>query len=217
MNIREIKRVLEDFNKKINNRIELFFFQNCNKGTLEAHYTLCDVANYTLSSPAILGAPNYYYESLFEFLGQNSDIKGDHIAQRVAEFERSDMYSIYVVTKNNEFSKIIESMNRLIDSILESRKKQVNLQTLNSYMYFGERYIDIMDFFEELINIYDVEPTKYVEFVDVLKSSVTPMKNPTMTAQDNAGLSLFLPFNMDELNPYLDLPIYIDSKTIGSF
>lgn len=99
-----------------------------------------NVANYTLSSPNILGAPNYYYESLFEFLGQNSDIEGKHIAQKIAEFERSNMYSVYVVTKNNEFSKIIESMNRLIDSILESRKKQVSIQPLNSYMYFGERY-----------------------------------------------------------------------------
>ncbi|HLO51531.1 MAG TPA: clostripain-related cysteine peptidase, partial [Kamptonema sp.] len=60
MNIKKLSDEIGKFNKKINTRVELLFFQNCNKGTIEAHYTFRDVANYTLSSQRLLGAPNYY-------------------------------------------------------------------------------------------------------------------------------------------------------------
>ncbi|WP_204106516.1 MULTISPECIES: clostripain-related cysteine peptidase [Spirulina sp. CCY15215] len=217
MNIKDVKKVIEDFNRKIHDRIELFFFQNCNKGTLEVHHTLCDVAKYTLSSPVILGAPNYYYESLFQLIGQNPDVDGEYVARKIAEFERSDMYSTYIVTRNENLLKVIESMNRLIDSILES-ENNLRLQTLNSNnIYFGSRYVDIIDFFNELTNIAEADQAKYLEFVDLLNSSVLKMQNPNEIALNSMGLSLFVPSNINNLNSYLDLPIYTKSKLLELF
>ena len=92
MNIKKLSERIAQFNQKINGKVELFFFQNCNKGTLEAHYTVYPVASYTLSSQKVLGEPNFYYESLFQFLDRNPKASGDQVAVKISEYESPEMF-----------------------------------------------------------------------------------------------------------------------------
>lgn len=111
MNIQKLSDIIAKFNREVGDRVELLFFQNCNKGTLEAHYTVRDTAKYTLSSQLLLGAPNSYYEPLLQFLGHNPDINGGELAAKIMEFESPNMYHSYTVTNNRAVQNLPAKLN----------------------------------------------------------------------------------------------------------
>ena len=215
MNIHKLSNVVVNFNRQINDRIELFFFQNCNKGTIEAHYTVRNVAKYTLSSQKILGAPNYYYESLFEFLGKHPKVNGKQVAEQIRKFERSDMYHSYTVTDNDHFSKISETINPLIDLVVSS-KKTINLTQMQKYGYSGEQYVDVIDFFKNVTEQTGAEQEKYNIFVEFINNSVIHLPNPNVP-NSLSGLGIFLPSSMEQLEKYSYLQIYSDLKLLKLF
>lgn len=215
MNINELSNVVVQFNRQINDRIELFFFQNCNKGTIEAHYTFHNVAKYTLSSQKVLGAPNYYYESLFKFLGKHPKANGRQVAEQIRKFERSDMYHSYTVTDNPHFSKISETINPLIDSIISSQKV-INTSQMQKYRYFGEQYVDVVDFFNTIIEQSGANREKYNAFIEFLNNSMIHLKNSD-EHKTFSGLGLFLPSNREQLEKYRYLQVYSDLKLLELF
>ncbi|NER48463.1 MAG: clostripain family protease, partial [Symploca sp. SIO1A3] len=144
MNIQKLRDVVAQFNQNINDRVELFFFQNCNKGTIEAHYTLHDVAEYTLSSQKLLGAPNHYYESLLQFLSYSPEVNGGELAEKIIQFERSDMYNSYTVTNNRIMPELPVKLNPLLEEIIAAKIKTLPTNQLKSYSYMGERYVDFV-------------------------------------------------------------------------
>ena len=214
MNIKECSDVISDFNKKINSRVELFFFQNCNKGTIEAHYTLRNAANYTLSSQKLLGAPNYYYESLLQFLGGNPELNGGQLAEKIIEFERIDMYNSYTVTNNQYLHELPGKLNPLIDKIISSGIKPINRKELKSYRYMDEYFIDVV----LLIELIGKESNKLENdcnnFINFLKNSIIykHQKNPGKPNNQLSGLGLFLPSNKEDLQKYQYLPVFSDVK-----
>lgn len=123
MNIKKLSDIVSSFNREVENRVELVFLQNCNKGTIEVLYTFRDTAKYTLSSQRLLGAPNYYYEQLFQFLGNHPEINGGQLAQKIMQFETTNMSHSYTATNNEAVRNLPAKINPLIDSIMSSGKK----------------------------------------------------------------------------------------------
>ena len=217
MNIKKLSDAILNFNQKIKKRVELFFFQNCNKGTIEAHYLLHNTAKYTLSSPKILGAPNYYYEALFKFLGQNFKLDGLKLAEKVAEFEGIDMYSSYTVTNNLVFASLAEKLNPLIDSILSANFQAIKTNQITPYSYMEQQYVDAVSFFKTLTEQSGASKEKLQDFIDYFHHSVTHLPNPELRQQSLFGLGLFLPASRAQLAPYRYLPVYSDLKLVELF
>lgn len=221
MNIQKLSIIIEKFNNKINKRVELFFFQNCNKGTLEANYTFKNIAKYTLSSQLTLGAPNYYYEPLLKFVGHNPEINGRKLAEMIMEFDRRDMYYSYTCVNNNAIHSLPSRINPLIESILLSNTKAINLNEVKTYYYMNEQFADAVSCFETLTMQSGVDEQKYNEFSKYLKNSmlVKVKKNGTLIDSDSqreyqnfSGLGVFIPKNKQEIEKYCYLQVYSDLK-----
>jgi hypothetical protein len=217
MNIKKLSDAIANFNQQINNRVELFFFQNCNKGTLEAHYTFRDTAKYTLSSQKLLGAPNYYYESLFQFIGNHPELNGEQLAQKIRQFEGGDMYHSYTVTNNRSFSEISETFNSFIDSILSANFKLIDTKELHKYCYFAEQHVDLVEFCKTITQQSGADPKKCNDVIECFNNSLIHMVNPLERQENLSGLGLFLPLKRKQLDKYRYLPIYSDLKLIELF
>ncbi|GET38516.1 clostripain-related cysteine peptidase [Microseira wollei] len=219
MNIQKLSQIIANFNKELDNRVELVFFQNCNKGTIEAHYTFRDTAKYTLSSQLVLGAPNYYYQSLFEFLGRNPEINGGQLAEKIMEFERSDMYHSYTVTNNLAVRDLPAKINPLIEDIFSSNTDNIKIGEIKSYNYMGDRFVDVVAFFEAIANQSGADKQKCQDFVDFTKKSMIHKFYPNGTMlksgtdyKNFSGLGIFLPRNRQALEQYHYLPVFSDIK-----
>ncbi|NER35763.1 MAG: hypothetical protein F6J93_17530 [Oscillatoria sp. SIO1A7] len=217
MNIHKLSSIIESFNRQINNRVELFFFQNCNKGTIEEHYTLREAAKYTLSSQDTLGAPNYYYESLFQVLGSNPYLNGGELAEKIIEFDDLDMYWIYTVTENRYFADLPEKINPVIESILKANVEAIKLEALNPYSYSGDKYVDSVDFLQTLTEQSGADRQKCQEAIAFLTNRVLyrvkkdgKLFNIPYPNGQASGLGLFLPKSKKELEKYRYLPVFSD-------
>ena len=80
MGVDQFTQVVENFNHLVSDRVELLFFQNCNKATLEVIYEARNCAHYTLASQFTLYAPNYYYVDFLNSLVSLDDGRAAAIA-----------------------------------------------------------------------------------------------------------------------------------------
>lgn len=224
INIQKLSHILVNFNNKVENRVELFFFQNCNKGTIEANYTFRSTAKYTLSSQVLLGAPNYYYEPLFKFLGSNPDINGGQLASKIMEFEPRDMYHSYTAVNNRDFDKLPGQINPLIELVLSSNIKALKISELKTYNYMGDRFVDFVAFFQTITEQLGLEQKKYQEFWDFFNYSLiyrvqkTGMMLGSRTEYKNlSGLGMLFPKSRSELEKYRYLQVFSDLKLVKLF
>lgn len=216
MNLQKLSDVVTAFNQDINDQVELFFFQNCHKGTLEAHYTCQRAAKYTLSSQKLLGAPNSYYQAMLQFLGQNLAMNGGQLAEKIIEFEGRDMYNSYTITANQAFQTLPSKFNPLIDDVVQARIKLTDLRLLKPYRYMNEQYVDLNLFLETLAHSSQSVQKSCETVIDFLKTFVIYkyQQNPRKLNPNLAGLGLFLPRNRQELAKYLYWPVFSDLKLV---
>lgn len=226
MNIQPLSEIITNFNQQVDNRVELLFLQNCNKGTLEASYTFRDAAQYTLSSQLRLGAPNGYYEPTLKFLGYHPKLNGGELAQKIIESEQSNMYHSYTVINNRTLDKLPEVLNPLIDSILSADVQAINTSRLQFYTYMSDQFLDIVEFFQTITQQSGADQQKYQRFMDFLNHSIvqTGKQNGTFftskvrkSYQNLSGLGVFFPTNREELDRYRYLNVFSDLKLLPLF
>jgi hypothetical protein len=224
MNIKKLSDVITSFNSEVENRVELVFLQNCNKGTLEVLYTFKDTAKYTLSSQRLLGAPNYYYEQLFQFLGNHPEINGGQLAEKIMQFEPVNMYYSYTATNNEAVRNLPAKINPLIESIIVSGQKTLKKSDLKVYSYGDEEFVDVISFFQSLIHQSSVVQQHYQEFVEFYNNSLIHkvQHHGTLLGHTNkypilSGLGIFLPRSKQALEKYRYLPAFSDLKLAELF
>jgi hypothetical protein len=241
MNLQKLSNILVKFNNAVDNRVELVFFQNCNKGTLEAHYTFRDTAKYTLSSQLTLGAPNYYYESLLQYLGNSPDIGGSQLAEKIMQFERKDMYHSLTLINNGYFQELCKRLKALIESIVSSdiqsaqafvysnlvaTKENNPERKLEIYSYYGEKFVDLVEFLQKLTKESGASQENYNDFANFLENSIIHklQQNGELFSlrvrpryQNYSGLGLFLPTSRQQLEEYRYLQVYSDLKLANLF
>ncbi len=143
LRVDSIRHTLGNFCLKQNKKIDLLFLQVCTKGSIEPLYEFKDVAEYTLSSQTVLGAPNYYYKNLFEDICNNPNKSGLDIANLICDYEREDMYNSYTCLSNSKLLEFKAKYRRFIDYY------QNQLSIISepiSVNYLGEDYWDIISF-----------------------------------------------------------------------
>ena len=241
MNIQRISEVLSKFDRAVNGRLELLFFQNCNRGNIEVHYTFQNIAKYTLSSQMILAVPNYYYESLLNHLSYYPNLDGGQIAKKIMDFEPADMYHSLTLTKNHYFHQLSEKLNPVIDSILKANTEAVKIQInsallpkksnsekslIDIYRSGGETFVDLANFLLEITILSGADVTACNRFLNYYKSFLIErvqqngkLLNPRIRGkyQKFSGLGLFLPRTRQELETYSYLKIYSDLKLVKLF
>lgn len=225
MNIKKLSDIIANFNRQVDNRVELVFFQNCKKGTIEDHYTFRDTAKYTLSSQIMLGAPNYYYEPMLQFLGREPDINGGELAKMIMEFERSDMYHSYTVTNNHAVFALPAIIIPLINSVIASSKNDIQLSEVNLFHYMDNRFVDVISFFKTITKQSGADMEIYKKIVKYIKNSMIYnfkqngklLGSRAKYYQNLSGLNSFLPTSRQEFDKYRYLPVFSELKLAELF
>jgi hypothetical protein len=218
MRVDQFASAVSNFNRSTSGRVELLFFQNCNKATLEVVYEARNCARYTLASQLTLGAPNYYYEGFLKRL-QESSIDGREAAIAIMDSETIDMYHTLTLVDNQAVGRIPDKLSRLLQPILNSHLDSISQSVLQPYHYFGEQHCDVLVLFEHLSKISNQGQNEFTEFADFLRSSViTSYKtggelygsrpNNNNDSEELCGLSLYLPENRQEISRYSSLALY---------
>jgi len=217
MGVDEFTAAIADFNQAISDRVELLFFQNCNKATLEVIYEARNCSRYTLASQLNLGAPNYYYE---EFLNRltDSSATGYDAALAIINAERADMYHSLTLVDNQAVKRLSEILSPAVRALLDSNLSDVILPNLPTYWYFDEQHCDAIALLEHLASVAGRGKDEVSEFAEFLQSDVIvehrtggELYHPLSREASYTGLcglSLYLPENKEAALRYRNLALY---------
>lgn len=229
MDINDIRDKILHFNQQTGKPLELFFFQNCNKSTLEACRIMSPVANYILASQDLLGSPSYHYKGVFQSLGNFPNINGKQLAHRIREFETPDMYIGYTVVDCKRLPEVTIALNALIDVMLQKDLESVDLTQLPRILYVGETYVDIVAFLSTMSDQTHADPAHLTTLIRLLEQVFEYLPNPDplefvtfeslfLTEQEAmdalhyldllSGLSIYFPQNLEQLAQYADADVY---------
>lgn len=219
MSIHKIRDIIHKFQQDIGQQVEILFLQNCFKGTIETHYTLRNVAKFTLSSPVLVGAPNRYYEDALQFVGNNPTVDGLALAQTIMEAEQDYMYHIYAVTENQYLHSLPSQLDPVIEALLASKSCNIDLDALNQFEYSDEKYVDVLEFFELVARQSRLARTPFAAFKAYWTGSLMRkvQYSPRSKYPELCGLMMLLPSTKADLDRYGFLPIYQDTKLLNLF
>lgn len=142
LRVDSLRTVLENFNRQTRQETDLLYLQVCAKGSIEPLYELRTTAHYTLASQHELGAPNYYYEQLFQTLSFKKQSAQD-VARMMVDFDTREMYTSLTCFNNHAFSQTRKQFQEFYSSLGSS------LNLLNTPLlitYYGQLYYDIVSF-----------------------------------------------------------------------
>ena len=183
LDIRDVRDAIATFNQRTDKTLDLFFFQNCNKATLAACQTMAAVAQYTLASQDLLGAPNRYYQPLLRWLARTGQVTGYTLAHRIRAYETADMYLGYTVVDNQRLrAGLADSLNPLINRLWHRSWAAIDLSELERLRYFGDTYIDLVAFLTLLTRQVGGAEVELNQFVQFLQQAIDYLPNPTPTA-----------------------------------
>lgn len=213
MGVDQFAKAVSEFNYATNGRVDILFFQNCNKATLEVIYEVRNCARYTLASQLALGAPNYYYEGFLNRIKDRS-IGGYEGAIAIMESERGDMYNTLTLLDNKFVKLIPEKLSRLIQAILSKELPEINQSELSAYHYFNEQHCDLLVFLEYLSKNNREAQKEFTKFAEFIRSSVIANYQTggllfgrrfigNTKAKNLCGLSLYLPEREQDISRYI--------------
>ena len=217
MSIDKFSNTVSTFNQTVNGRVELLFFQNCNKATLEVVYEARKCAQYTLASQLNLGAPNYYYESFLRRLASLDN--GRDAAIAIMDSERADMFHTLTLVNNQAVECIPERLSRLLQLLPSDRLSEINQSELSTYRYFGEQHCDVLVLLGYILRNNNKTQNEFTEFANFLRSSVIishktggelygKYLHRNSDLEVLCGLSLYLPETEHDISRYTSLALY---------
>ena len=221
MRVDQFAKAISSFNRSTHGRVELLFFQNCNKATLEVVYEARHCARYTLASQLNLGAPNYYYQGFLNCL-KNPSISGRDAGIAIMDSERIDMYHTLTLVDNQVVEHLPDNLSRLLQPILSSRLPSVNKSALKTDHYFGEQHCDALALLGYIASSSSQGQNNFTEFADFLRSSVityyktggalygrrSHSHTDSTNSDELCGLSLYLPEAKRDVSRYSSLALY---------
>jgi hypothetical protein len=227
MRVDQMVNAIKNFNQSTNGCVEILYFQNCNKATLEVAYEARDCARYTLASQLNLGAPNYYYKGFLNQLKESS-IDGREAAIAIMNSERVDMYHTLTLIDNEFMKKIPEKLSQLLQSILNSSLGVISQSDLSTYNYSGEKHCDVLVLLGYLSQFSRQGQHEFTEFAKFLHSSVITAHKiggklygnrirKYMSTEKLCGLSMYLPIDKQEVSRYSSLALYQEIDLVSLY
>jgi hypothetical protein len=216
MGVDQFAQAVANFNQTLGGRVELLFFQNCHKATLEVIYEARNCAKYTLASQLELGAPNYYYPELFKNLKDITE--GSQLASAIISSERGDMYHTFTLIDNCFVDQIPEKLAPVVAEITASPALDLSaLSSIPTYNYFDEKHCDALILLKYLASTNPaINQIALGEFAEFLRSSVISHyqvggwlygSRRQRSARESCGLSLYFPESKDTIDRYQNLAL----------
>ncbi len=200
--------------KKLEKKWQLLFLQQCGRGSLENLYSFRGTAEYVMSSPVPVGAPNTYYTALHEWLPEHPDATGAEVAAKIAEKDRD--YTIYTCLRTSALAELPKKLDAVITPFLANEKLAAPRRQRVIHDV-GEPIVDAKRFFEAVAAVNSGTGTQEVAtfFEWTRKDLFTLVKardEDDERATTLSGLSIFQAQSASEAGRYAFLDLYKESK-----
>ncbi|MBI3268765.1 MAG: hypothetical protein HYZ53_07065 [Planctomycetes bacterium] len=210
MSGRALGEKLRAFRPALPGKWELLFLQQCGRGSMENLYSFRGTADYLMSSPVPVGAPNTYYTALHEWLAANPEATGDAVAAKIADEDRD--YTIYTCLRTARLEELPRRLDAALAPLLACKKLAPPARRPRVIHPVGEPIYDARAWLAALAAANGVGADEVAAFFRWTRSElftmvrVAPGQGPS--TERLCGLSTFGPADADEAGRYagLDLP-----------
>lgn len=190
MSIADLRMNLEEENEYLQ-KFDLFFFQVCSKGSIEAMYEVAEIADYSMASQFPIGAPNYYYTAVQKEMAAGNIENGFELGLSIAQHDRSDMFLSYTVYDNFRLKTFTDSLLAYISVPSDLDSIVVDLAKVKDTEYGGEKYIDLRDLLPILKKDKVLDRKEYKHLSLMLPSVCTTILSPGMPDEMRTSISEF--------------------------
>jgi hypothetical protein len=203
----ETGEIVADFNRKVDGKVRLLFLQQCGRAAVQNLYNFVDTAEYILSSPLKVDAPNTYYTKTLESVARDPNITGEILANTI--MREDEHYTLYTLISNEELKKLPEKLT----PILKSFGQKVSLNRPDScrclFEFEGEKFYDLMHFLRALsLANNDIAEKELSSFLDWYQNHLIVSRAFKGPESSNLGLSIYVPSSKNAIGRYSFLPLY---------
>jgi hypothetical protein len=215
MSGRALGERLRAFKPKLPGRWELFFIQQCGRGTLENLYHIRGTAGHLLCSPVRVGTPNRYYAALHQFLAGKPEATGAEAAAKIAAADRD--YAVFTLVRAAKLPEVPARLDRALAPLLAGELPPVSLPRV-IYSEDDEQNRDLRAFLQVLAEAQPAGKEAVAEFVTWLREELCPEvyyhpRLKELKAEESlSGLAVFVPANREQAERYRDLDLYQAAK-----
>jgi hypothetical protein len=207
-------RVLGEKLRNMSKQCELLFFQQCGRGSIENLYSFRETAQFIMSSPISVGAPNTYYTALHKWLAENPAATGDKIATKISQEDRD--YTIYTCLRAEKLKELPQRLDTVLTPII-ARAKIIMPDTIRViYSDGGEAVVDAKTFLTEFSTANGVAASETAEFFQWAQNELFTLVqfngDKEKLANTYCGLSMLIPMKPGEATFYSNLGLYQNSK-----
>jgi len=196
LSLMEIESVLSD------NPVDLIGFDACLMGNTEVHYQLEEYVDVIVGSEELEPGDGYPYNDIISYLKTNPTANADDLGQRIVNayhnFYENQLYS-YDITQAAAYDFELEFINSLTNFITDLKSIAVsqksNIEDARSYsLEFGDHYIDLYDFADEIITYCSGEVDVSAQYLKNNISNIIIEEKHSYHNLDAHGLSIYFPF-----------------------
>jgi hypothetical protein len=203
---------LRHFRDRMSGDWELLFLQQCGRGSLENLYSFRATANYIMSSPVNVGAPNTYYTALHKWLGENPNATGSEVAAKISAEDRD--YAIYTCLRTSKLAELPGKLNAAIEPLLKVKTliapshRQVIYSASEEVTYDARRQL------EQLAVTNKIKTSSLLSFFKWTREDLFTNVWFRSGQEDSeySGLSVFQPQAEADLLRHDNLELYKESK-----
>jgi hypothetical protein len=213
-----VAKALTQWRKQIKpSEVELVFYQQCGKGSVENYHAMRTAARYVMGSQTVVGAPNHYYKATLSYLCQNPGIDGKELAKTITRTETPNMFTTYSTFSSKKLGDLPKRLDATLEPLLKLGEIKLP-RGIKPCFDFGRRemFFDGLHLLRGLYTANALDPAPVEAFAKWISSDlitshrVSPLKQKK--AGDWCGFSIFFPVNPRLLTQYKDYPIYGASK-----
>ncbi|MCO5167454.1 MAG: clostripain-related cysteine peptidase [Planctomycetes bacterium] len=203
--------------KKDGGEVELLFLQQCGKGTLENYHAFRDGGKVIMGSQTVVGAPNYYYEKVLRWVGQNPEGSGEDLAAKIREFDPPNMFTTYTAVRGAALDELPARLEPVLAPLLEKERLAAPTGLRSCFdQPPDELFIDGLALLEGLYTQNEVDRAPLDAFAEWVRKDllaghrVSPARE--RVAASWCGFSIYLPRSKRALDRYAHYPIYRETR-----
>ncbi|MHC4661304.1 MAG: clostripain-related cysteine peptidase [Planctomycetota bacterium] len=202
------------FRKELPGKWPLLFLQQCGRGSLENLYSFRGTAEYIMSAPVTVGAPNTYYTNVIKWLSGKADAAGSDIAEKIAD--EDEHYSLYTCLETKKLDELPKRLNGVLDAFL----KKDELAAAPAPVIFRpeprETIMDVKTLFLKIAEKNETGKPEVDGFAKWLSDELFIMARFNKRARyfpgKLCGASIYYPSTSADIKRYGDLDLYRESR-----
>ena len=227
MNLPDLAKGISDAQKVTGKKLDIIGFDACLMAEAEVAHELKDSGKILLGSEENEGGPGWTYSSMLgarvisktmekinEMADKRVNVGPKEFAKIVVDVNRENSGDIptFSAIDLEKMPEITSSLNKLAESIIESKNKKAIKEAVSNAENYGGGYVpyrdlrDIKDLCDKMIGSSSIKDEKLKEnaalVIESMQKAVIANENDPDSHPNSNGLSVYIPTNVGESGPY---------------